>query len=224
MEQSSTPLSAVSRIEINCGRLKMIPVTSFSDAEMLACSAYEPFHLPDYQPFSSAWSNGTNAERRDRYRRWIIQTMDQASFSDLTIVLMAMLDARVVGSTSLRIDNTLVGERTVRTGSWLIRAAQGRGLGRMMRRCVLELAFGHLRVTTAYSEAFRDNHRSVSVNLLSGYLEMAAETIATAEGLRELVSFVLTRRKWIDEYKASPVSISGTLELVSLLDDYYEKK
>ncbi len=59
--------------------------------------------------------------------------------------------------------------RTVSTGSWLTRSAQGRGLGKEMRAAVVSYAFDHLGADVAESEAAAWNEKSLGVSRSLGY-------------------------------------------------------
>ncbi len=58
----------------------------------------------------------------------------------------------------------------MRSGSWLGRAHQGRGVGTEMRAAVVILALDHLGATAVRSEAFLDNTASLRVSEKLGYL------------------------------------------------------
>src|SRR5664279_1642119 len=57
-----------------------------------------------------------------------------------SLQLAAVVDGRVVGSQELAATD-FPGSRSVRSGSWLTSAAQGRGIGTEMRAAVVHLAF-----------------------------------------------------------------------------------
>lgn len=61
--------------------------------------------------------------------------------------------------------------RTVDSGSWLVPAARGRGIGGAMREAVLALAFDHLGALAAITSARRDNAASLGVSRSLGYVD-----------------------------------------------------
>ncbi len=74
--------------------------------------------------------------------------------------------------------------RTVRSGSWLTRSAQGQGIGVEMRTAILLLAFDHLGAEFATTSAFLDNGASNGVSRKVGYLEDGREMLQRRKGER----------------------------------------
>ncbi|NUL48095.1 GNAT family N-acetyltransferase [Cellulosimicrobium funkei] len=75
---------------------------------------------------------------------------------------------RLVGNIVVRAAGFPV-TRTVDTGSWITRSAQGRGLGRRARAMALVLAFDHLGAEHATTECAAWNHGSRRVTESLGY-------------------------------------------------------
>ncbi|WP_442543211.1 GNAT family N-acetyltransferase [Arthrobacter sp. KN11-1C] len=59
--------------------------------------------------------------------------------------------------------------KTVSTGSWLKKSAQGQGLGKEMRAAALSYAFDFLKTEEATSEAAAWNKQSLGVSASLGY-------------------------------------------------------
>ena len=55
--------------------------------------------------------------------------------------------------------------RTISTGSWLRRSAQGQGLGKEMRAAILLWAFDHLGADGAMTSAYDWNSSSIGVSI-----------------------------------------------------------
>jgi RimJ/RimL family protein N-acetyltransferase len=88
--------------------------------------------------------------------------------------------------------------RAVESGSWLVRSAHGRGIGREMRAAVLHLAFEGLGAVEAYSASFDDNPASEAVSRANGY-EPNGSTMFAREGKPARSNkWVLTRDRWLD--------------------------
>jgi hypothetical protein len=101
----------------------------------------------------------------------------------------------VVGVQSLEAEH-FPSVRTVDSGSWLVKAARGLGVGVAMRRAVLGLAFDHLGALAAVSSAWSDNAASLGVSRRLGYEDNGVSLNAGARGLCELRHMRLTRERW----------------------------
>jgi len=177
-------------------------------------------HPPDEMPFGLAWTDVPATRRNvDSYQWW---TGSRARWSPQAWVLtMGVWErGRAVGFQDLRADDFLV-MRTVNTGSWLGRAFQGRGIGRLMRQAILALAFDHLAAEVAETEAFLDNPASNRVSLAVGYEPNGFGRLAPRGVARETQKFRLT----VDGWRARPrpeVRVEGleaTLPLFGLGPD-----
>jgi len=97
--------------------------------------------------------------------------------------------------------------RTVTSGSWLTRDAQGKGYGKLMRQMVLALAFDHLGAQRAESEAVLGNDPSFGVSRACGYALNG--TRVTVDGNRPLVHqcFLVTPETFVRPQV--PVTVEG---------------
>jgi RimJ/RimL family protein N-acetyltransferase len=110
-----------------------------------------------------------------------------------------------VGTQSLLAER-FAAERVVGTGSWLGRAAQGRGLGTEMRAAVLELAFRGLGTSAATSGWLEGNWASARVSEKLGYREVGLSEMSP-RGVPVVHHDVrLERDQWIPPV---PVEITG---------------
>jgi RimJ/RimL family protein N-acetyltransferase len=107
--------------------------------------------------------------------------------------------------------------RAVETGSWLVRHAQGRGIGKEMRAAVLHLAFEGLDAAEAYSASFEDNPASQAVSRANGY-EPNGTLIYAREGrpARNL-KWILTRARW-STTRRDDIEIHGLEPCCALLN------
>lgn len=87
--------------------------------------------------------------------------------------------------------------RVVRSGSYLRLAAQGRGVGTLMRRMALTLAFDHLGAVRAESAAIVGNDRSFAVSRHCGYGLDGTMVMTNGEERVELQRFVVTPETFI---------------------------
>ncbi|MBP2475363.1 RimJ/RimL family protein N-acetyltransferase [Crossiella equi] len=146
-------------------------------------------HPPGEMPFISPWTElpPGELERGVFQFRWLHRARFKPE--EWNISFTVRHEGRVIGSQDLSAKDFAI-RREVRSGSWLGLAHQGQGFGTEMRAAVLAFAFDHLGATTAGSEAFSDNARSLGVSRRLGYRENGIRTVirkgeaATEIGLR----------------------------------------
>ena len=98
--------------------------------------------------------------------------------------------------------------KSVMTGSWLTRSAEGRGFGKEMRAGVFHLAFDGLGALEAHSRAFTMNPASIAVSKSVGY-EANGESIALRGRVRDRsLHFRMSRERW-DERRRDDILIFG---------------
>jgi RimJ/RimL family protein N-acetyltransferase len=98
--------------------------------------------------------------------------------------------------------------RSVRTGSWLGRAAQGQGLGKEMRAAILHLAFAGLGAHEAHSGAFVDNAASAATSRSLGYEDNGTEATKQRDAAGAVQRFLLTRERW-ESQRRDDIVIEG---------------
>jgi RimJ/RimL family protein N-acetyltransferase len=116
-------------------------------------------------------------------------------------------DEQLVGSQSMHAEAWLV-RRTVATGSWLTRSAQGHGLGREMRVAVLTFAFEGLGAARAETGAWEDNHASQAVTRSLGYRANGDRLLDHGGEARRELLFVMERAEW-EARPRPPIAIEG---------------
>jgi RimJ/RimL family protein N-acetyltransferase len=162
----------------------------------LADRALDGVHPPEEMPFLHAWTDGADTPG---FARGILQyfwrgraELDPARWS---VNFLVREDGRVLGTQTLAADDFAV-VREVHTGSWLTRAAQGRGLGTEMRRAVIALAFDHLGARAARTSAFTDNPASRRVSERLGYVPDGLEHHASRGHPAVVHRFRLDPHRW----------------------------
>jgi RimJ/RimL family protein N-acetyltransferase len=139
--------------------------------------AIEGIHDPDTTPFLSGWSTKPPEEMplAIAQRQW----KRRADFSPARWVadLAVFWEGELVGEHGIFATDYLV-TRTAVTGSWLVRRAQGRGIGTAMRKVICAFAFDHLDAEYLCSAAFADNPASQSVSRKVGYAENGTERMS----------------------------------------------
>ena len=98
--------------------------------------------------------------------------------------------------------------RSVTTGSWLGRRAQGQGLGKEMRAAVLHFAFDGLGAVEAHSGSFSDNPSSEAVSRASGYEANGSATFDREGSPVQMRKWIRTRDRWL-ERRRDYIAIDG---------------
>ena len=174
-------------------------------------------HPPDEMPFGIAWTTEpTEARNRASYQWWM---GSRGSWSaDDWVLTMGVWEAdRPVGFQDLRGPQFRT-YRTVGTGSWLGRADQGRGIGKLMRQAILTLAFDHLGAEAAETEAFIDNPASNRVSLAVGYQPNGYGLLAPQGVARETQRFRMTLVDWRSRPRPEVIvdGLEGALNLFGI--------
>lgn len=135
----------------------------------LADRALDGVHPAEEMPFLEPWTDGA---ADPGFARGVMQyawrCRAEVSPARWSVNFLVREGGRVLGMQTLAATEFgVLGE--VSTGSWLTRAAQGRGLGTEMRQAVVTLAFEHLGARAARTSAFADNVASRRVSDRLGY-------------------------------------------------------
>ncbi len=122
--------------------------------------------------------------------------------------LVVLRDGALVGVQSLEAEQFAV-LRTVDTGSWLVKAVRGRGVGVAMRMAVLGLAFDHLGAQAAITSATGDNAASLGVSRRIGYRPNGVSFSDSEHGRIELTHLRLTAADWQASGLGQEVTVTG---------------
>jgi len=168
-----------------------------TDDELVALAdvARAGIHEPDEMPFTVAWSTAPSPQFEQGFAQhhWAMRGTWDAD--DWMLNLGVFLDGSAIGSQSVMARDMAV-YRTIRTGSWLGRSFQGRGMGKEMRAGILSFAFDHLGAVRADTEAFLDNARSTGVSRALGYVEDGLGQLAPQGVARPTQRFRITVAEW----------------------------
>jgi RimJ/RimL family protein N-acetyltransferase len=99
--------------------------------------------------------------------------------------------------------------RTVDTASFLVPDARRQGIGKLMRRAVLALAFGPLGAEYAITSAWRDNAASLGVSRSLGYQPNGLQRHRRDGGADDLVHLRMPRETWLASGLSEGVRIEG---------------
>jgi RimJ/RimL family protein N-acetyltransferase len=138
-------------------------------------------HPPEQMPFDVPW---TDAEPEQLLRdfakyHWHLRTTVQPGTWNLDFVVMH--EGRIIGMQDVSAED-LGRTKTVSSGSWLTRTAQGRGIGTEMRAAILLFVFDHLDVEVAESSAATWNTSSLGVSRRLGYREEGQTVVEPRPG------------------------------------------
>ncbi|GAB3280656.1 GNAT family protein [Sinomonas notoginsengisoli] len=124
-------------------------------------------HAPGRTPFGAPWDESPALPANTA--RWIWECRLRSSPEDWIVMFGIFThDGAFLGSQDV-VAKDFPGLRTIRTGSWLRRDAQGRGLGTEMRAAVLMWAFDLLGAQVATTSAWDWNAPSLAVSRKLGY-------------------------------------------------------
>jgi RimJ/RimL family protein N-acetyltransferase/predicted GNAT family acetyltransferase len=185
-----------------------------TDAEVLRLAhAIEQhgIHPREEMPFLVPWTDaiGTDAFVPNTLAHFRAQRARRRP-DDWGLNFVAFLDGEPVGSQAMNAER-FPRERSVSTGSYVLRPFQGRGLGTEMRTAVLALAFDALGAVRAESGAMAGNEASARVSAKLGYEQVGwRERAPRGEPVRER-TFELTRDAWRAR-EHLPVRIAGPLD------------
>jgi len=161
----------------------------------LSAVAKAGIHPPDEMPFGIAWTDKPSPRfEREAFQHHLLQIATWRP-EDWRLLLGVWVEGRIAGVQEIGADD-FAHERLVRTGSWLGRSFQGRGMGKLMRQAVLALAFDHLGAEVAESAGFLDNPQSLGVSRAVGYLDNGIGRLAPRGEPRDLQRFRMTLVEW----------------------------
>lgn len=157
----------VFRLSLTTPRLILRPI---EDAHIPAAvkAALSGIHEPGKSPFSTPWTEAPEEELGANMARWYWHCRSEVTPESWTLLLGIWHNNEFIGCQDVEAKGfaTL---KTVSTGSWLKKSAQGRGFGKEMRAAALSYAFDYLRAEVAISEAAVWNQPSLGVSTGLGY-------------------------------------------------------
>ena len=138
-------------------------------------------HPADRMPFDSPWTDAEPEQLARDFAKyhWHLRTTVQPGTWTLDFVVLH--EGRVIGMQDVRAEN-LARTKTVSSGSWLTRAAQGHGFGTEMRAAILLFAFDYLDVEVAESSAATWNASSLGVSRRLGYVDAGVTVVEPRPG------------------------------------------
>ena len=156
--------------------------------------------------FVFGWWHESQREGALPSLRWIWRQRADFTPAAWRFTLGVFEGGRLIGMQDLGATDFAV-LRLVTSGSLLHPDARGRGLGTLMRRAVLTLAFDHLGAVRAESRATLDNARSRRVSAKVGYIEDGTALRAEGDQAITEVRMVVTPDSFIRG--PEPVTVAG---------------
>jgi RimJ/RimL family protein N-acetyltransferase len=181
----------------------------------LATLAAKGIHDPERMPFAVPWTDVDPPElERQAFRFWW-GCRAETSPARWSLNLVALVDATVVGTTSL-IASEFAVTRAFETGSWLGREYQGQGLGKEMRYATLQLGFDGFGAEQATTGAFTDNPASLGVTRSLGYEPNGRLRHERRGELAESLRFRMSREHW-DTIRRDDITLHGVEAAAEML-------
>ncbi|WP_347110319.1 GNAT family protein [Paenarthrobacter sp. S56] len=154
-------------LTLSTPRLTLRPVLD-ADIPAAVAAARSGIHEAGRSPFSTPWAELPDSELAPNMAQWYWRCRANFAPAEWTLLLGVWQQDEFLGVQDLGAKDFAV-LRTVGTGSWLKRAAQGRGIGKEMRAAVVSYAFDYLQAEVAESEAATWNRQSLGVSAGLGY-------------------------------------------------------
>ena len=153
-------------------------------------------HDESSMPFDYPWTRGTERDvaRSVLTFQWAART--RVGAQRLVLELGVLVDGEPVGIQSASADDWSV-LREVKTGSWLGRAHQGKGIGRRMRALMLHLCFEELHAESVASAAFTDNEFSNAVSRRTGYEVDGVQRVVREGSAAMQKRYRMDRDRWL---------------------------
>lgn len=193
-------------LRLRTPRLELRPVRD-DDLEPLIELARQGVHAPELMPFANGWTAYPKDEFAMRFAQYFWRQRGGWNPDSWQLPFVVLRNGERVGVQQLSAEGFPV-LRTVGSGSWLARHAQGDGVGTEMRAAVLHFAFAELGAVAALSGAYRYNAASLRVSAKLGYLPNGVRyDIVEGESV-EGILFRLARERWLDRRQVD-VEVEG---------------
>lgn len=178
-------------------RTPRLTLRSLDDAlaERLVAVAARGVHDPAVMPFTIPWTDLPSPQMEREAMRFYWRTRASTLPDSWNLQFAVVVEDDVVGACDVMAEHfsTL---RQFRTGSWLGREFQGRGLGKEFRMAALTLGFDGLGAEFALTGMWHDNRPSLGVTESLGY-EFEGRRRALRRGEPdEMLGYRMARAHW----------------------------
>jgi RimJ/RimL family protein N-acetyltransferase len=167
-------------------------------------------------PFGIPWTDAPSPAMERNALQFYWRCRAKTSPASWSINLATIVDATVVGSTSLEsVDFPTL--REFGTGSWLGRDYQGRGIGKEMRTATLHLGFLGFGADNATTDAWPDNAPSLGVTRSLGYQPNGTRRALRRSDAGELHRFQMSRSDFMKRLQRDDITLHGVEVCLGLL-------
>lgn len=165
------------------------------DIAALADLAAQGIHDENFMPFKVPWTRVKPPELQRNAVKYYWTNRGAWTPEKWNAPFVISHQDEIVGVQDVNGEN-FAEKKTVKTGSWLGQAFQGKGLGKEMRIAVLHFAFVGLDAVVAQSGAWIDNDASNGVSISLGYRRTKEETSDREGTPTVMVDYEMTREEW----------------------------
>jgi len=166
-------------------------------------------HSPDSSPFMGSWSIDKPEIRATSILQFQWQCRASVSPERWQLPFAVIVDGAVIGVQDAFAED-FAKRRVAKTGSWLGREFQGKGIGTEARRAILHFIFDGLGAFIAETDAFEGNQASRRVTEKLGY-QPNGETISVRgdEEVERAIHYRYERADWEANLRADDITIDG---------------
>jgi RimJ/RimL family protein N-acetyltransferase len=201
-------------LRVRTPRLELRPPDDEVAVE-LARLAASGIHDPATMPFAVPFTDQPSPQLERSSLQYFWRTRADWTPELWALPLAVVVEGKVVGVQDILSERFAL-LRTVKTGSWLVRPEQGKGIGKEMRAAVLHLAFDGLGAAVAYSGAWHDNEASLRVSSALGY-QRNGELIQPRRDVADRqILLQLPRERWQRREDITIENLEPCLELFGI--------
>ena len=204
---STHPYWPLFDIRVRTPRLEIRLPTDDEIVALIRVVDEQGIHDPAVMPFQISFTDQPSPQRQRGSMQWFWRCRAEWSPDNWKFSGAVFVDGAVVGVQDLMATDFRM-LRSVNTGSWLGRDAQGKGLGKEMRAAILHLAFEGLGARQANSGAFLDNAASAATSRSLGYEDNGVDAARQRDQAGAVQRFLLTRTRW-EERRRDDITIEG---------------
>ncbi len=164
-------------------------------AEHVVAVAARGVHDPAVMPFLVPWTDLPSPQMEHEAMRFFWRTRASVQPDSWNLQFAVVVEDEVVGLCDLGADH-FAALRQVKTGSWLGREFQGRGLGKEFRMAALTLAFDGLDAEFALTGLWHDNAASRGVTESLGYEFAGRHRAVRREAPDEQLDYRMSLEHW----------------------------
>jgi RimJ/RimL family protein N-acetyltransferase len=163
--------------------------------EELLVVAGRGVHDPAVMPFTIPWTDLPSPQMEQEAMRFYARTRAEVRPAAWNLQFAVIVDGKAVGACDL-IAESFPELRQFKTGSWLGRQFQGRGLGKEFRQAALALGFGGLGAEFALTGMWHDNAASKGVTTSLGYEFEGRRRVLRRGVPDEMLEYRMARAHW----------------------------